>query len=96
VTLPGKARRRARRTSVPPRVGLFGLLGQGNLGNDGSMEAVLAYLRAEHPDVILDALCPEPDLVTVPIWHPGTPCVGISQIGRGNPGQWRPPGGASG
>jgi len=45
------------------RVGLFGLLGQGNLGNDGSMEAVLAYLRTAHPDVILDSLCTEPGLV---------------------------------
>ena len=64
MTLPGIARRRADRTPVPPRVGLFGLLGQGNLGNDGSMEAVLAHLRAEHLDVMLDALCSEPDLVT--------------------------------
>ena len=47
-----------------PRVGLFGLLGQGNLGNDGSMEAVLAYLRAQHPDVVLDALCSGPELVS--------------------------------
>ena len=50
--------------SDPPRVGLFGLLGQGNLGNDGSMEAVLAYLRYEHPDAILDSLCTAPDVVT--------------------------------
>jgi polysaccharide pyruvyl transferase WcaK-like protein len=64
VILPGKARRHARRTSGPPRVGLFGLIGQGNLGNDGSLEAVLAYLMAEHPDVILDSLCSVPDLVT--------------------------------
>jgi polysaccharide pyruvyl transferase WcaK-like protein len=39
-----------------PKVGLFGLLGQGNLGNDGSMESVLAYLKAEHPEAVLDAL----------------------------------------
>ena len=64
MTLPGKARRRPRRAAVPPRVGLFGLLGQGNLGNDGSMEAVLAYLRAEHPEAVLDSLCSEPDLLT--------------------------------
>ena len=64
MTLPSMAGRRARRASVPPRVGLFGLLGQGNLGNDGSMEAVLAHLRAQHRDVILDALCSAPDLVT--------------------------------
>ena len=59
--------RRARRHGhavAAPRLGLFGLLGQGNLGNDGSLEAVLAYLRAEHPDVILDALCSGPELVT--------------------------------
>jgi polysaccharide pyruvyl transferase WcaK-like protein len=43
--------------TVAPRVGLVGLLGQGNLGNDGSLEAVLAYLDAEHPDAILDFLC---------------------------------------
>jgi polysaccharide pyruvyl transferase WcaK-like protein len=43
---------------------MFGLFGQGNLGNDGSMEAVLGYLRAEHPDVILDVLCTRPDRVT--------------------------------
>jgi polysaccharide pyruvyl transferase WcaK-like protein len=42
---------------------LFGLLGQGNLGNDGSMEAVLAYLRAEHPNLILDAMCTGPEVV---------------------------------
>jgi polysaccharide pyruvyl transferase WcaK-like protein len=43
--------------TVAPRVGLAGPLGQGNLGNDGSLEAVLAYLDAEHPDAILDFLC---------------------------------------
>jgi polysaccharide pyruvyl transferase WcaK-like protein len=42
---------------------MFGLLGQGNLGNDGSMEAVLGYLRAEHPNLILDALCTGPEVV---------------------------------
>jgi len=64
VNSPGQARIRTGATAGAPRVGLFGLLGQGNLGNDGSMEAVLAYLRAEHPEVILDALCSDPELVT--------------------------------
>jgi polysaccharide pyruvyl transferase WcaK-like protein len=55
---------------TPPRAasgfktGLFGLLGQGNLGNDGSLEAVLAYLRDAHPRMILDALCTGPEVVT--------------------------------
>ena len=47
-----------------PRVGLFGILGSGNIGNDASMESVLQYLRAEHPDAIVDALCSGPERVT--------------------------------
>ena len=43
-----------------PRVGIFGLLGSGNIGNDGSLEALLTYLRTDHPDAILDARCPGP------------------------------------
>lgn len=38
------------------RVGLFGLLGSGNSGNDASMETVLEYLRAAHPEAIVDAM----------------------------------------
>jgi len=59
-----QAGRRTRATTVAPRVGLFGLLGQGNVGNDGSLEAVLAYLNTEHSDVILDSLCSGPERVT--------------------------------
>ncbi len=36
-----------------PRVGL---LDSGNLGNEGSLEAMLAYLYAQHPDATLDFL----------------------------------------
>lgn len=39
-----------------PRVGLFGLLGSGNSGNDASMETVLGYLRDAHPDAVVDAM----------------------------------------
>lgn len=53
-------RRRKRSMGTAPRVGLFGLLGSGNLGNDGSLEAVLAFLQAEHPDAILGCLCAGP------------------------------------
>ncbi|WP_326772258.1 polysaccharide pyruvyl transferase family protein [Streptomyces sp. NBC_01445] len=48
---------------TPVRVGIFGLLGSGNLGNDGSLEAVLGYLRAEHPEAVVDALCGGPEAV---------------------------------
>ena len=46
------------------RVGFCGLLGAGNLGNDGSLEAMLAYLRSEHPDAIVDCMSTRPDQVT--------------------------------
>jgi polysaccharide pyruvyl transferase WcaK-like protein len=47
----------------PPRIGLFGLLGSGNIGNDASLEAVLSYLSAAHPDAIVDAMCMGSDRV---------------------------------
>lgn len=44
-----------------PRIGLFGRLGSGNIGNDVSAEVVLEYLRREHPDAILDSMCTGPE-----------------------------------
>lgn len=49
---------------TPVRVGVFGLLGSGNSGNDGSLEAVLRYLSAERPEAVVDALCGGPEAVT--------------------------------
>ncbi|MFF1823039.1 polysaccharide pyruvyl transferase family protein [Kribbella sp. NPDC058245] len=46
------------------RIGLFGRLGSGNIGNDATLEAVLAYLKAERPDAELDSLCSGPERVT--------------------------------
>lgn len=43
------------------RIGLFGYLGSGNVGNDASMESALGYLRSAHPDAIIDAMCTGPD-----------------------------------
>ncbi|TXS52064.1 polysaccharide pyruvyl transferase family protein [Streptomyces sp. t39] len=54
------------------RVGVFGLLGSGNLGNDGSLEALLGWLRAEHPDAAVDALCGGPETVTARYGIPAT------------------------
>ncbi|ANH36555.1 colanic acid biosynthesis protein [Nocardioides dokdonensis FR1436] len=39
------------------RVGLLGRLGSGNIGNDASLEVVLAHLRRTVPDARLDAMC---------------------------------------
>jgi polysaccharide pyruvyl transferase WcaK-like protein/SAM-dependent methyltransferase len=44
-----------------PAVGLFGILGAGNIGNDAQMESVLTYLRQEHPEAIVDAKTTGPD-----------------------------------
>jgi len=56
----------------PLRVGFFGLLAQGNLGNDGSLEAMLAFVRDRHPAADIDVLCPRPEEITrrgLPMFH---------------------------
>jgi len=55
-----------------PRVGLFGILGSGNLGNDGSLDAVVRFLRARHPGARLDFMCMGPERVRA---HYGTPAT---------------------
>ena len=72
MTVLRDAKRRARARTVAPRVGLVGLLGQGNLGNDGSLEAVLAWLNAEYPDAVLDFLCTGTDQMTARYGVPAT------------------------
>ncbi|MFV5994842.1 polysaccharide pyruvyl transferase family protein [Streptomyces sp. NPDC056231] len=57
---------------TPVRIGVFGLLGSGNLGNDGSLEAVLGYLRRRHPEAAVDALCGGPEAVTARFGIPAT------------------------
>lgn len=57
---------------TPVRVGVFGLLGSGNLGNDGSLEAVLGYLRTEQPEAVVDALCGGPEVVATRYRIPAT------------------------
>lgn len=42
------------------RIGVFGLFGAGNLGNDGSLEAMLRFLRAARPDAELTCICADP------------------------------------
>jgi len=54
------------------RIGFFGLLGSGNIGNDASLEAVVRYLREHHPDAELDAMCMGPDTVRERYGFPAT------------------------
>jgi polysaccharide pyruvyl transferase WcaK-like protein len=63
--------------AAPPRVGLFGLFGSSNIGNDGSLDVVLTHLRDRHPDAVLNCLCSGPasvaaryGIATAPLyWH---------------------------
>lgn len=54
-------------------MGFCGILGSGNLGNDGSLDAVVAFLRDRHPDAQLGFLCMGPEQVTARYDAPATP-----------------------
>ncbi|WP_074078344.1 polysaccharide pyruvyl transferase family protein [Microvirga massiliensis] len=45
------------------RIGLFGMFGSGNFGNDGSLEAMLLFLRHVRPDAELVCFCVDPEVV---------------------------------
>jgi polysaccharide pyruvyl transferase WcaK-like protein len=55
------------------RIGLFGLFGGGNTGNDGSLEAMLRYLEVKHPEAVLDVKCPGPKRIESIYGVAGTP-----------------------
>jgi polysaccharide pyruvyl transferase WcaK-like protein/glycosyltransferase involved in cell wall biosynthesis len=55
------------------RIGLFGLLGTGNLGNDGSLQALLDHLKAERPQAAISCFCSGPEQVTARYGLPATP-----------------------
>jgi polysaccharide pyruvyl transferase WcaK-like protein len=79
------------------RVGFFGILGSGNLGNDGSLEAVVSYLSHRGSDVQLRFFCMGPDVVAARYRAPakslqwyephagnatGLEAVGLKVVGR--------------
>ena len=87
-----------RNTEAVPRVGIFGLLGTGSIGNDASMESVLRFLRSDHPDAIVDAMCSGPDRVAAEygieatriLWYQkyqqrisGVPALALKIVGKG-------------
>lgn len=56
------------------KIGLFGNFGSGNFGNDGSLEAMINFLRSAKPDAELVCICEGPekvqelfDIPTIPI-----------------------------
>jgi polysaccharide pyruvyl transferase WcaK-like protein len=92
-----RGHRAGRSRSAALRVGIFGKVGAGNIGNDASMEAVLGYLGAYQPDAIVDAMCTGPDTVrtrygidAVPLfWHhkfkreSGMTAIALKVVGKG-------------
>src|SRR5262245_55208270 len=59
------------------RIGTFGLFGGGNLGNDGSLEAVLSSLGRVMPEAVVGCICARPKevakrhpILTLPIRTP--------------------------
>lgn len=62
---------RARR----PRIGIFGGYGSGNFGNDASFEALYQFLRTEHPDAEITAICSVPDAVVERFGVPAIPII---------------------
>jgi polysaccharide pyruvyl transferase WcaK-like protein len=76
-------------------VGLWGLLGSGNIGNDASTDALITYLRSECPDSVIDAMCmgweafgERYGIATIPFqWQqlhprPGAPGTGLKILGK--------------
>lgn len=72
---PGSTRGNAERENGPrsgrngisgnpsPSIALLGLFGCGNYGNDGSLEAMLGFLRSELPQAEISCICRETDIV---------------------------------
>ncbi|GAB3583536.1 polysaccharide pyruvyl transferase family protein [Amycolatopsis endophytica] len=54
------------------RIGFFGILGSGNLGNDGSLDAVIRWVRERYPDAQLGFLAMGPERLTARYGAPAT------------------------
>jgi polysaccharide pyruvyl transferase WcaK-like protein len=70
-----------------PRVAFFGLLGSGNLGNHGSFDAMLAYVRNRHPEAEISCVCAGPEELTRQY---GIPAEAITWYQQHGPGRSRP------
>src|ERR1700730_9551909 len=52
--------------SARRKIGIFGNFGGGNLGNEGTLEAMVAFLRRVAPDAELVCICADPKVVAQP------------------------------
>ncbi|RZT26856.1 polysaccharide pyruvyl transferase WcaK-like protein [Kribbella sp. VKM Ac-2569] len=69
-----------------PRVAFFGLLGSGNLGNHGSLDAMLSFIRTRHPEAELSCVCAGPEAFERQY---GIPSVAITWYQAHGPGRSR-------
>jgi polysaccharide pyruvyl transferase WcaK-like protein len=69
-----------------PRVAFFGLLGSGNIGNHGSLDAMLAFVRARHPEAEISCVCAGPEVFERQY---GIPSVAITWYQQHGPGRSR-------
>lgn len=44
-----------------PRIGVYGLLGSGNIGNDGTFDVMVDHLRDRRPDAVIDVFTDSPE-----------------------------------
>ena len=67
----------------PPRIAIFGLLGSGNLGNHGSLDAMLWFLRRDHPEAEISCVCSGPETLERQYGVPATAMTWFQQHGPG-------------
>jgi polysaccharide pyruvyl transferase WcaK-like protein len=75
VTSRGSSGKRRRSAAAAPRVGLYGVIGSDNLGNEGSLDAVLNWLERDHPGAVVDFMCIGPEKVTARYGAPAIPLM---------------------
>lgn len=71
--------RRQARVTRPPRIALFGLFGCGNMGNDGSLQAMLECLADTCPEAEIVCICDNPEMVEKRFKIPTIPISGSRQ-----------------
>ncbi|HET7304429.1 MAG TPA: polysaccharide pyruvyl transferase family protein [Segeticoccus sp.] len=81
--------RATKRPLATIRVGLWGRLGSGNYGNDGTFEALVGFLQGHVPQAGLDCLCTGPEVVAA---RYGMPAADLHWDHGGHPGGRGPAG----
>jgi len=66
------------------QIAFFGLLGSGNIGNDATLETVLAWLASHHPQVAVRCISIAPAGVTARFGIPAVPMTWHSPYHRGS------------